>query len=126
MTLPQAGGRVHVERLQRDGAAALGPEEARALVERDAPELLALLEELKDSLTELRSRVGPVLAQVCLLLCCAVPSVLCCQLAELNLCRLCRQTQWHRHQRRHWHWRRHWRVRVHSRCRLCACLGRPR
>jgi Sas10/Utp3/C1D family len=64
MAVPQAGGRVHVERLQRDGAAALGTDEARAIVERDAPELLALLEELKDSLTELRSRVGPVLAQV--------------------------------------------------------------
>jgi uncharacterized protein YecE (DUF72 family) len=62
--LPQANGKVHVERLQRDGAAALGTDEARALVERDAPELLALLEELKDSLQELRSRVGPVLAQV--------------------------------------------------------------
>jgi hypothetical protein len=60
----QANGKVHVERLQRDGAAALGTEEARAIVERDAPELLALLEELKDSLQELRSRVGPVLAQV--------------------------------------------------------------
>ena len=64
MNAPQAGSRVHVERLQRDGAAALGTAEARALVERDAPELLALLEELKDSLSELRSRVGPVLAQV--------------------------------------------------------------
>lgn len=60
----QANGKVHVERLQRDGGAVLATEEARALVERDAPELLALLDELRDSLQELRSRVGPVLAQV--------------------------------------------------------------
>lgn len=53
-----------MERLQRGGAAALGTDEGRAIVERDAPELLALLDELKDSLQELRSRVGPVLAQV--------------------------------------------------------------
>ena len=34
------------------------------MVERDAPELLALLEELRDSLQEVRSHVGPVLSQV--------------------------------------------------------------
>jgi len=61
--LQAANGKVHVERIRRDGGA-LCSEEARALVERDAPELLALLEELKDSLHELRARVGPVLSQV--------------------------------------------------------------
>ena len=55
----QAGGRV--ERIQR---AALGGEEARAAIERDAPELLTLLDELQESLQEVRSRVGPVLQQV--------------------------------------------------------------
>ncbi len=50
-----------VERIQR---AALGGEDARATIERDAPELLTLLDELQQSLQEVRSRVGPVLQQV--------------------------------------------------------------
>ncbi len=69
--LPSAGqaaavGKVRVERIARGDANGPGQnaEEARAIVERDAPELLALLDELKDSLGELRSRLGPVLQQV--------------------------------------------------------------
>lgn len=59
MDLPM--GTRTVERIQRTP---LDGDEARAVIERDAPELLALLAELTESLQEVRSRVGPVLQQV--------------------------------------------------------------
>ena len=40
-------------------------EEQRAAVMRDAPELAALLADLQSSLAEVRSRLGPLLKEVC-------------------------------------------------------------
>ena len=54
-------GRVEVEELEREDAP--GGEEAAAAALADAPELAALLAELQGSLAEVRSRVGPLLAE---------------------------------------------------------------
>ena len=43
----------------------MSTEEQRAAVMRDAPELAALLADLQSSLAEVRSRLGPLLKEVC-------------------------------------------------------------
>ena len=55
------GQGVHVERITRGGE--LTAEQKAAILE-DAPELAALLDELKSSLVEVRSRVGPLVREV--------------------------------------------------------------
>ena len=52
-----------VERLERD-AGGLTDEQRMAAVMADAPELTALLSELRGSLAEVRSHVGPLLKEV--------------------------------------------------------------
>ena len=52
---------MEVEELEREDAP--GGEEAAAAALADAPELAALLAELQGSLAEVRSRVGPLLAE---------------------------------------------------------------
>lgn len=56
-------GGVQVERVQRD-LSALSSEQRLAAVQQDAPELLQLIAELREGLTEVRSRVGPLLREV--------------------------------------------------------------
>jgi hypothetical protein len=65
----QAGKKHTKERAEADGnetvtRRALTGDEAEAAVLRDAPELLALLAELRANLSEVRHRVGPLLQQV--------------------------------------------------------------
>ena len=52
---------MEVEAVARE---ALAPEAARAAVLQEAPELEALLGELRASLAEVRTRVGPLLREV--------------------------------------------------------------
>lgn len=59
-----AGGhQVAVERVAKD-LSALSAEQRLAAVQQDAPELLQLIAELREGLTEVRSRVGPLLKEV--------------------------------------------------------------
>ena len=53
-----------VEAVERDALGALGPAERLAAVQRDAPELLALIGEMRAALAEVRGRVGPLLQEV--------------------------------------------------------------
>ncbi|PRW45524.1 Something about silencing 10 [Chlorella sorokiniana] len=57
-----AGGAV-VERVAKD-LSSLTREQRLAAVQQDAPELLQLIAELREGLTEVRSRVGPLLKEV--------------------------------------------------------------
>lgn len=63
---PAAAPDTEVETVQRE-TRQLNSEEQLAAIERDAPELLALLGELQVTLREVRSRVGPLLKEVRLL-----------------------------------------------------------
>ncbi|KAL4853965.1 Neuroguidin [Chlorella vulgaris] len=58
-----AGGEVAVERVAKD-LSGLSAEQRLAAVQQDAPELLQLIAELREGLTEVRSRVGPLLKEV--------------------------------------------------------------
>lgn len=62
--LQAARGDVEVEEVQKD-LGDMTTEEQRAAVMRDAPELAALLADLQSSLAEVRSRLGPLLKEVC-------------------------------------------------------------
>ena len=62
--LQAARGDVEVEEVQKD-LGGMSTEEQRAAVMRDAPELAALLADLQSSLAEVRSRLGPLLKEVC-------------------------------------------------------------
>ena len=53
-----------MEEVQKD-LGDMSTEEQRAAVMRDAPELAALLADLQSSLAEVRSRLGPLLKEVC-------------------------------------------------------------
>ena len=54
---------VHIEGLSREAGAL--SEQQRAAIVADAPELAGLLQELRDALEEIRTRLGPLLAEVC-------------------------------------------------------------
>jgi hypothetical protein len=54
---------VAVERVAKD-LSGLSAEQRLAAVQQDAPELLQLIAELREGLTEVRSRVGPLLKEV--------------------------------------------------------------
>jgi hypothetical protein len=54
---------MQVERVAKD-LGSLSSEQRLAAVQRDAPELLQLIAELREGLTEVRSRVGPLLNEV--------------------------------------------------------------
>jgi hypothetical protein len=54
---------VAVERVAKD-LSGLSAEERLAAVQQDAPELLQLIAELREGITEVRSRVGPLLQEV--------------------------------------------------------------
>ncbi|PSC73947.1 Something about silencing 10 [Micractinium conductrix] len=58
-----AAAGVRVERVRKD-LGALSSEQRLAAVQQDAPELLQLIAELREGLTEVRSRVGPLLKEV--------------------------------------------------------------
>ena len=58
-----AAGGMQVERVAKD-LGSLTSEQRLAAVQRDAPELLQLIAELREGLTEVRSRVGPLLNEV--------------------------------------------------------------
>ena len=58
-------GAVQVEEVEKD-LGAMTTEQQRAAVMADAPELAALLADLQSSLAEVRSRVGPLLKEVCI------------------------------------------------------------
>ena len=58
-----AAGGMQVERVAKD-LGSLSSEQRLAAVQRDAPELLQLIAELREGLTEVRSRVGPLLNEV--------------------------------------------------------------
>ena len=54
---------MEVERVEKD-LASLGDEAQRAAIQRDAPELQALLAELRHNLAEVRGRIGPLIKEV--------------------------------------------------------------
>lgn len=54
---------VEVETVEKD-LDSLGDEAQRAAIQRDAPELQALLAELRHNLAEVRGRIGPLIKEV--------------------------------------------------------------
>lgn len=54
---------MEVETVEKD-LDALGDDAQRAAIQRDAPELEALLGELRHNLSEVRGRIGPLIKEV--------------------------------------------------------------